>query len=97
MLTAAHPFGELLDNIMREHDLNQTALADRLGYRGQAFISHVRTGHKAPPYNMARKLTRAFPELDGWAVYELIDDARERLGVTRPLWAMSLFGLADAA
>lgn len=61
MLTAAHPFGELLDEIMRAHGLTQTDLADQLGYT-QGWVAAVRTGRKAPSFDMAGTIADTFPE-----------------------------------
>ena len=96
MKVAAHPFGQLLDQIMHDHGLTQGELAARLGY-SQGWIAHVRTGHKAPNYPMARRIAAAFPEHDKHVVYDLIEDARTRLGVTRTLFVPMLDGLENAA
>ena len=79
MQVAAHPFGVLLDEIMRDHKLNQKQLAERLRC-SQGWIAHVRGGRKPPPYKMAARISRAFPEHDEMTVYNLIKDARTRLG-----------------
>lgn len=79
MLTAAHPFGHFLDELMHEHDITQTELADRLDY-SQGWIAHVRAGRKAPTLSMAPRIADVFPDVDEFSVYQLIKDARQRLG-----------------
>lgn len=79
MKTAVHPFAELLDDLMAKHDLNQAGLAKRIGC-GQAIISHVRVGRRAPTHEFAKQLHEAFPDdTNKLELYELVDDARERL------------------
>lgn len=77
MKTAAHAFGELLDQLMDTHDLTQAQMADRLGY-SQGWINQVRTGHKAPSFAMAGRLAQEFPTLNELEVYMLIKEARRR-------------------
>lgn len=81
-MTAAHPFGKLLDDIMRTEEITQTELADRLDY-SQGWIAAVRTGRKAPTADMAHRISRTFPDYDELQVYLLIKDARVRLGALR--------------